>query len=77
MEIKIPIQGLQVFTFGIRFPGGVSQTPPHQEFKFLAFPLVGDDLVYHPLLVIWLAEVVVRVDFALWEQSVVIRVIRP
>ena len=68
MELEIVVESLQVLTFGVRFPSGVSQRPLDEEVELLIGPPVADNFIHHPFHVFWRSQIVRRQGFPVREQ---------
>jgi len=56
MELEIVVQRFKVPAVCVWLPSRVTQVPFHQEFDFIAHPMVGGYLIDEPFSVVWVAH---------------------
>ena len=61
----------------VRLPSRVAQVPFHQEFDFIAHPVVGSYLINEPFSVVWVAHVIEGLGVLLRKEPIIVGLMLP
>jgi len=77
MELEIVIQHFKVPAVCMQLPSKVAQVPFHQEFDFIAHPMVGSYLIDEPFSVVWVAHVIEGLGVPLRKKPIIVGLMPP
>ena len=77
MELEIVVQHFKIPAVCVWLPSRVAQVPFHQEFDFIAHPMVGSYLIDKPFGVVWVAHVIEGLGVLLRKEPIIIGLVPP